>query len=188
MNSDPSNPNVFLVGAGPGNPGLLTVRAAEVLGRADLVLYDQLVPERLLDLAPPSANKVCVRDLPGQSPDKSPLLPALLLDAARAGKTVVRLKIGDPLVFGRGGEEAEALRTAGVRFEVVPGITAAIAAPAYAGIPVTHRDFNSSFTLVTGHEKEERYQEPAARERQSAVGSSDVDWETLAKLPCLAFY
>src|SRR6478736_10036139 len=105
MSLDSAHPNVFLVGAGPGSPGLLTVRAAEVLARADLVLYDQLVPERLLDLAPAAARRVCVRDLPGQHPDKYPHIHTMLIDAARAGQTVVRLKGGDPLVFGRGAEE-----------------------------------------------------------------------------------
>src|SRR5258705_11427878 len=113
---------------------------------------------------------------------------ALLIDRARAGKRVVRLKGGDPFVFGRGGEEAEALARAGVGFEIVPGVTAAIAGPAYAGIPVTHRDFNSSFTLITGHEKEDDYKDPSSRERKPAEGSSDVDWSTIAKLPCIAFY
>jgi uroporphyrinogen III methyltransferase/synthase len=101
---------------------------------------------------------------------------------------VVRLKGGDPFVFGRGGEECEALASAGVAFEVVPGITAAIGASAYAGIPVTHRDFNSSFTFITGHEKEEEYKDAAAKERDAASGSSDIDWSVVAKLPCFAFY
>src|SRR6478735_11508926 len=102
MTPDPADPRVFLVGAGPGNPGLLTLRAAEVLARADLVLYDQLVPERLLDLANPAAERRCVRDLPGTHPDKYPHIHQLLIENGRAGRTVVRLKGGDPLVFGRG--------------------------------------------------------------------------------------
>jgi uroporphyrinogen III methyltransferase / synthase len=150
--SDPTEPRVFLVGAGPGDPGLLTLRAAELLARADLVLYDQLIPRRVLDLANPTAECLCVRDLPGQHPDKYPHIHARLIEAARAGKTVVRLKGGDPFVFGRGSEEAAALREAGIEFEVVPGITAAVAASAYAGISLTHRRFASAVAFVTGHE------------------------------------
>src|SRR5207237_4068724 len=112
----------------------------------------------------------------------------LLVGKGGAGKRGVRRKGGDAFVFGRGGEECEALAAAGIAFEVVPGITAAIAAPAYAGIPVTHRDFNSSFTFVTGHEKEEEYKDPQARERDAAAGASDLDWSVIAKLPCVAFY
>src|SRR5438067_155376 len=107
-----SMPTVFLVGAGPGNPGLLTLRAAEVLAQAELVLYDQLVPERILDLVNPAAETICVRDLPGHHPDKYPHIHNLMIERARAGNRVVRLKGGDPLIFGRGGEEAEALRKA----------------------------------------------------------------------------
>jgi uroporphyrinogen III methyltransferase/synthase len=173
---DPSHPNVFLVGAGPGSPGLLTVRAAEVLGRADLVLYDQLVPERLLELAPATARKVCVRDLPGNHPEKYPHIQTLLIETARAGKTAVRLKGGDPLIFGRGGEEAEALRTAGVPYEIVPGVTAAVAAGAYLEIPLTHRNFASGIALVTGHELPTK---PGTR----------LDWRALAAFPgTLAIY
>ena len=152
MDSHHANPKVFLVGAGPGSPALLTVRAAEVLGRADLVVHDQLVPDRLLELAPASARKVCVRDLPGQHPDKYPHINNLLIESARAGQTVVRLKGGDPLIFGRGGEEAEALRGAGIPYEIVPGVTAALAAGAYLEIPLTHRNHASALALVTGHE------------------------------------
>src|SRR5262245_60255624 len=176
MNSDSSQPNVFLVGAGPGSPGLLTLRAAEVLARADLVLYDQLVPERLLDFAPAAAQKVCVRDLPGQHPEKYPHIHKLLIDTAKAGKTVVRLKGGDPLVFGRGGEEAEALRSAGVRYEIVPGVTAALAAGAFLEIPLTHRKYASAIALVTGHELPNK---PGNR----------LDWKALAAFPgTLAIY
>ncbi len=173
---DQSQPNVFLVGAGPGSPGLLTLRAAEVLARADLVLYDQLVPERLLDLAAPTARKVCVRDLPGMHPEKYPHIHALLIETARAGKTVVRLKGGDPLIFGRGGEEAEALRTAGVAYEIVPGVTAAIAAGAYLEIPLTHREYASAIAFVTGHELPNK---PGNR----------IDWKAIAAFPgTLAIY
>jgi uroporphyrinogen III methyltransferase / synthase len=176
MTSDPSNPRVFLVGAGPGSPGLLTLRAAEVLGRADLVLYDQLVPERLLELAPTTSRKVCVRDLPGLHPEKYPHIHTLLIETARAGKTVVRLKGGDPLIFGRGGEEAEALRTAGVAYEIVPGVTAAVAAGAFLEIPLTHRNYASAIALITGHELPNK---PGNR----------LDWQAIAKFPgTLAIY
>jgi uroporphyrinogen III methyltransferase/synthase len=168
-------PRVFLVGAGPGSPGLLTLRAAEVLGRADLVLYDQLVPERLLDLAP-AAQKVCVRDLPGQHPEKYPHIHSLLIETAKAGKIAVRLKGGDPLIFGRGGEEAEALRNAGVPYEIVPGVTAAAAAGAFLEIPLTHRNYASAIALVTGHELPNK---PGNR----------LDWQAIAKFPgTLAIY
>lgn len=174
--SDPSEPRVFLVGAGPGDPGLLTLRAAELLAKADLVLYDQLVPRRTLDLANPAAERVCVRDLPGQHPDKYPHIHAKLIEAARAGKTVVRLKGGDPLVFGRGGEEAETLRAAGVGYEIVPGVTAALAAAAYLDIPLTHRQHSSAVALVTGHELPNK---PGNR----------LDWAALARFPgTLAVY
>jgi uroporphyrinogen III methyltransferase/synthase len=167
---DPANPTVFLVGAGPGNPGLLTIRGAEVLARADFVLYDQLVPERLLDLAPPTAEKLCVRDLPGNHPDKYPHVHQLLIERGRAGRTVVRLKGGDPLIFGRGGEEAEALRTAGVGYEIVPGVTAALAAGAFLEIPLTHRKYASAVALVTGHELPNK-------------AGNRLDWKALAAFP-----
>ena len=173
---DSSDPRVFLVGAGPGDPGLLTLRTAEVLARADLVLYDQLVPRRLLDFANPSAERVCVRDLPGQHPDKYPHIYSRMIDAAREGKTVVRLKGGDPLIFGRGGEEAEHLRTANVPYEIVPGVTAALAAAAYLDIPLTHRLYSSAVALVTGHELPQK-------------PGNKLDWSALAKFPgTLAIY
>jgi uroporphyrinogen III methyltransferase/synthase len=173
---NPANPRVFLVGAGPGNPGLLTVRGAEVLSRADLVLYDQLVPTRLLDLAPPTAELICVRDLPGQHPDKYPHIHKKLIEAAQAGKLVVRLKGGDPLVFGRGGEEAEALRAAGLCYEIVPGVTAALAAGASLEIPLTHRLYASAIALVTGHELPHK-------------PGNKLDWKALAAFPgTLAIY
>jgi uroporphyrinogen III methyltransferase/synthase len=167
---DPANPTVFLVGAGPGNPGLLTVRAAEVLARADLVLYDQLISDQLLDLANPAAERVCVRDLPGHHPDKYPHIHQLLIAAGQSGKTVVRLKGGDPLIFGRGGEEAEALRSAGVGYEIVPGVTAALAAGAYLEVPLTHRNYASAVAFVTGHELPNK---PGNR----------LDWKALAAFP-----
>lgn len=159
---------VYLVGAGPGDPGLLTVKGAEVLRRADVVVYDRLSVATLLDLAPPAAERISVGKARGQAPVPQEDINALLVERGRAGQTVVRLKGGDPFVFARGGEEAAALRAAGVPFEVVPGITSAIAVPAYAGIPVTMRNTALSFTVVTGHE------DPATKD--------PVDWEAIARV------
>ena len=167
---------VYLVGAGPGDPGLMTRRALELIAGADAILYDRLIPPGALDGARGDAELVYVGKRPG-----SPSLPQeeineRLVELARAGRTVVRLKGGDPFVFGRGGEEAEALAAAGVPFEVVPGVTAGVAAPAYAGIPVTHRDLASAVAFVTGHEDPDK-PEPA------------IDWEALARFPgTLVFY
>src|SRR5215218_9494923 len=179
---------VYLVGAGPGDPGLMTHRSLELIAGADAILYDRLVPHGALDGAREDAELRYVGKQPGQPALAQDEINELMVDLARSGRGVVRLKGGDPFVFGRGGEECEALAEAGIPFEVVPGITAALAAPAYAGIPVTHRDFNSSFTFVTGHEKEDEYKEAASREREGAVGSSDLDWSSIARLPCVAFY
>lgn len=143
---------VYLVGAGPGDPRLITLRGAECLKIADVVVYDALANARLLELAPPHAERVSVGKRHGERCMSQEAIQELLVSEARAGKTVVRLKGGDPFVFGRGGEEAAALRAAGVRYEVVPGVTAGVAAPAYAGIPVTHRNFASAVAFVTGHE------------------------------------
>lgn len=163
---------VFLIGAGPGDPGLITVRAAELLADAQVVVYDYLASEKLLALCP-TAEKIYAGKKGANHAMSQEQINQLLIEKSKTGQKVVRLKGGDPFVFGRGGEEGEALTAAGIRFEIVPGITAAIGGLAYAGIPVTYRDFNSSFTLVTGHEKDE---------------GSDIDWNVLAKLPCLAFY
>ncbi len=164
------SPRVFLVGAGPGNPGLLTLRAVECLSQADFVLYDRLVSPRCLDHAPPAAERVCVDQLAGTHPERAPQVLQTLIDAARQGKRVVRLKGGDPMVFGRGGEEAEALRAAGVAFEVVPGVTAALGAAAFAGVPLTHRLHASAVAFVTGHEN-------------PGKGGPALDWEALARFP-----
>jgi uroporphyrinogen III methyltransferase/synthase len=181
---------VYLVGAGPGDPGLLTVRGAQLLSRADVVVYDYLSNPQLLSHCRPDVETVYVGKKAAAHSFTQEQINGLLIEKAResGGRRVVRLKGGDPFVFGRGGEECEALAAAGIPFEVVPGITAAIAAPAYAGIPVTHRDFNSSFTFITGHEKEEEYKDPDSRGREPARGSSDIDWPSVAKLPCLALY
>lgn len=157
---------VYLVGAGPGDPGLLTRRGAELLARADVVVHDRLSEISLLDLAPAGAERVDVGKSPG-APVAQEEINALLVERGLRGQCVVRLKGGDPFVFGRGGEEAQALAAAGVPFEVVPGISAAVAVPAYAGIPVTHRTLSTSFTVVTGHSRH-------------AV-DDDVDWDSLAR-------
>ncbi len=167
---------IYLVGAGPGDPGLLTIRGLEVLGRADVVIYDYLVNPRLLDYAPPQAERIYVGKKAAAHTLSQEQINQLLVDKARTPATVVRLKGGDPYVFGRGGEEALALVEAGLAFEVVPGVTAGVAAPAYAGIPVTHRDFTSSFTLVAGHESSDKTE-------------SSLDFKSLVEQKAtLAFY
>lgn len=143
---------VYLVGAGPGDPGLITARGLELLRAADVVAYDRLVAPRLLDETRPDAERVFVGRRPGEAHRDQSVVDALLVDRAQAGKTVVRLKGGDPFVFGRGAEEAQALRAAGIDYEVVPGVTSAIAVPAYAGIPVTQRGVARSFVVLTAHE------------------------------------
>lgn len=142
----------YLVGTGPGDPGLVTLRAWELVRGADVIVYDYLASEQLVGSARPDAEKIYVGKKAAQHTLRQESINELLVRLAREGKSVVRLKGGDPFVFGRGGEEAEELRQAGVPFEVVPGVTSGVAAPAYAGIPVTHRDATSCLTLVTGHE------------------------------------
>src|SRR5438874_4433941 len=154
---------VYLVGAGPGDPGLITAKGLELLRSADVVVYDRLVSPALLAQAPAEAERI-LRGTDQQD------VNALLIDRAREGLNVVRLKGGDPFVFGRGAEECEALAAAGVSYEVIPGVTSAIAVPAAAGIPVTHRRVASGFAVVAGHECD---------------GRSDLDWEALARLPTL---
>jgi uroporphyrinogen III methyltransferase / synthase len=162
---------VHLVGAGPGDPGLLTVRALELLQRADVLVYDRLSQESLLDLAPAAAERIDVGKAPGHVRLAQSEINDLLIERGRRGETVVRLKGGDPFVFARGGEETAALVAAGVPFEVVPGITSAIAVPAYAGIPVTLRHSSTSVTIVTGHEQ------PGP---EGAEGT--VDWQAVARV------
>jgi uroporphyrinogen III methyltransferase / synthase len=167
---------VYLVGAGPGDPGLMTRRSLELIATADVILYDRLVPPGALDGARQDAELRYVGKEPGAPAMQQDVLNDLLVELGRAGRRVVRLKGGDPFVFGRGGEEAEALAAAGVDFEVVPGVTAGVAAPAYAGIPVTHRDAASAVAFVTGHE------DPAKE-------GSALDWDALARFPgTLVFY
>ena len=151
----PSTGTVYLIGAGPGDPGLITVRGMELLRTADVVVYDRLAHPSLLNHARPDAEKIYVGKASAQHAMKQPDINALLIAKAKEGKSVARLKGGDPFVFGRGGEEAEECRAADVLFQIVPGVTSAIAAPAYAGIPVTHRDAASSFAVITGHERDD---------------------------------
>jgi uroporphyrinogen III methyltransferase / synthase len=167
---------VYLVGAGPGDPGLMTARSLDLIASADAVFYDRLIPPGALDGAREDAELVYVGKQPGVPSVPQDEIGDRLIEAAQAGKSVVRLKGGDPFVFGRGGEEGEALRAAGVEFEVVPGVTAGVAATAYAGIPVTHRDDASAVAFVTGHEDPEK-------------AESALDWDALARFPgTLVFY
>mgnify|MGYP001817166084 CR=1 FL=1 len=163
----PANGFVSLIGAGPGDPGLLTLRGAEALASADVVVYDYLANPALLDHAPAGAERIYVGKKAGCHTLSQEEINALLVERGLSGQRVARLKGGDPFVFGRGGEEALALVEAGIPFEVVPGITSAVAAPAYAGIPVTHRGLASSFAVITGHE------DPTKDE-------SALDWSKLA--------
>src|SRR5215831_15266161 len=142
---------VYLVGAGPGDLGLVTLRAKECIENADVIVYDHLANPDALGWAREDAEVICVGKHAGESRTQVQI-NALLIEKAREGKQVVRLKGGDPFVFGRGAEEAQAIGDAGIQFEIVPGITSAIAGPAYAGIPMTHRAHNSHVTFFTGHE------------------------------------
>jgi uroporphyrinogen III methyltransferase/synthase len=158
---------VYLIGAGPGDPGLITVRGRECIALADVVMYDYLANERLLEYARPGAELIYAGKVGGAHNREQAHINELLVTKARAGKVVARLKGGDPFVFGRGGEECEALVEAGIPFQIVPGVTAGIGAAAYAGIPLTHRDVTTSVAFVTGHE-------------HPAKDSSEIDWERLS--------
>jgi uroporphyrin-III C-methyltransferase len=142
---------VYLVGAGPGDPKLLTVRAVELLKEADVVIYDRLVGESILNLVPEKAEKIYVGKRTGKHEIPQEKITELIIEKAQLGAKVVRLKGGDPFIFGRGGEEAEALVESNIEFEVVPGVSSAVAAPTYAGIPLTHRDYAASVAIITGH-------------------------------------
>jgi uroporphyrinogen III methyltransferase/synthase len=158
---------VYLVGAGPGDPGLITVNGRECIGRADVILYDYLAHKGLLEYAPAGAELIYAGKVGGAHNREQWQINEMLVNKALAGNVVVRLKGGDPFVFGRGGEECEALVSAGIPFEIVPGITSGIAAPAYAGIPLTHRNFTTSVAFVTGHESHGKE-------------ASEIDWERLS--------
>lgn len=159
---------VFIIGAGPGDYKLLTLRAVECIRKADVIVYDRLVSRKVLSFARPDAELIYVGKLPDSHPVPQERINEILIKKACEGRIVARVKGGDPFVFGRGGEEAEALHDKGITFEIIPGVTSAIAVPAYAGIPVTHRDFCSSLHIVTGHERPDK-------------NASAIDYEMLAK-------
>lgn len=165
---------VYLVGAGPGDPGLLTIKAKKVLEKADVIIYDYLANKRFLDFCKKEAEKIYVGKKGGSHTLPQDEINKLLVKKAKEGKIVVRLKGGDPFLFGRGGEEAEALIEENIPFEVIPGITSAIAVPAYAGIPVTHRNYTSTLAIITGHEAEGKEE-------------SKIDFSALAKIGTLVF-
>jgi uroporphyrin-III C-methyltransferase len=142
---------VYLVGAGPGDPQLLTIKAVKVLKEADVVIYDRLVGEEILCLAPEGAEMIYVGKRTGKHEVPQDKITELIVEKAQSGGKIVRLKGGDPFIFGRGGEEAEALVEKGIEFEVVPGVSSSVAAPMYAGIPLTHRDYAASVAIITGH-------------------------------------
>jgi uroporphyrin-III C-methyltransferase len=159
---------VYLVGSGPGDPELLTIKAKRLIESAEVILYDQLPGEAILKMLPESAEKIDVGKYAGNHKLSQWQINELLVKRAKEGKIVVRLKGGDPYLFGRGGEEAQTLAQEGIEVEIVPGITSAIAVPAYAGIPITHRDYASMVTFITGHEDPEKE-------------DTALDWELLAR-------
>ncbi len=167
-----ANGIVYIVGAGPGDPGLITVKGLACLRAADVVLYDRLAASELLDEVPVHAELIDVGKEPKAHRRSQAEINTLLIEKAREGKVVVRLKGGDPFVFGRGGEECQALAEAGVRYEVVPGVSSAIAVPAYAGIPVTQRGVTTAFTVVAGH---------------TGGSDSDIDWTSISRTGTVVF-
>jgi uroporphyrin-III C-methyltransferase len=172
MPNNVTNGMVYIVGGGPGDPGLITVKGLQCLRHADVVLYDRLIAPELLNEVPAHAELIDVGKEPKRHRRSQDEINTLLIEKAYEGKIVVRLKGGDPFVFGRGGEECQALAEAGIRYEVIPGVSSAIAVPAYAGIPVTQRGVTTAFTVVTGH-----------------TGGSDsaIDWEAISRIGTLVF-
>lgn len=166
---------VYIVGAGPGDPKLLTIRGLECIQQSDVIMYDRLVNPALLNHAKKDAELIYCGKEPGKHGLIQEEIHRVLVEKAEQGYTVTRLKGGDPFVFGRGGEEAAILRQAGIGYEIVPGITAGIAAPAYAGIPVTHRNHATSFAIVTGHGRAEK-------------GKDFLDWASISHIDTVAFY
>ena len=171
-NRSSTNGIVYIVGGGPGDPGLITVKGLDCLRRADVVLYDRLVAQELLTQASAQAEMIDVGKEPRRHRRSQAEINTLLIEKARAGKIVVRLKGGDPFVFGRGGEECQALAEAGVQYEVVPGVSSAVAVPAYAGIPVTQRGVTTAFTVVAGH---------------TGASDSTIDWEAVSRIGTIVF-
>ena len=165
---------VYLIGGGPGDPGLITVKGKEILGKADAVVHDYLVNPELLSYTKPGAELICVGKKAGHKVMPQGRINKLLVEKARGGRIVARLKGGDPFIFGRGGEEVEVLAAEGIDFEIVPGVTSASAVPAYAGIPLTHRKIASSFAVVTGHEN-------------PAKGESGIEWDIVARMGTVVF-
>jgi uroporphyrin-III C-methyltransferase len=173
---------VLLVGAGPGDPELITIAAWKALKGADVVVHDALISEELLDEIPPGCQKIFVGKRGGHVSTNQEAICDLLVDLARQGKRVARLKGGDPFVFGRGGEEALRLAEAGIPFRVIPGLTAGVAAPAYAGIPITHRGVNANVAFLTGHEAPENVPDGDG-------GGTRIDWEAVGRaFPVLVLY
>jgi uroporphyrin-III C-methyltransferase len=171
-NSSSPNGIVYIVGGGPGDPGLITVKGLDCLRRADVVLYDRLVSQELLSEVPTHAELIDVGKEPKRHRRSQEEINVLLIEKAQEGRIVVRLKGGDPFVFGRGGEECQALAEAGIRYEVVPGVSSAIAVPAYAGIPVTQRGVTTAFTVVAGH---------------TGGSDSSIDWDAISKIGTIVF-
>ena len=171
-NLSPANGIVYIVGGGPGDPGLITVKGLECLRRADVVLHDRLVARELLTEVSFHAELINVGKEPKRHRRSQDEINRLLIEKAREGKIVVRLKGGDPFVFGRGGEECQALAQAGIRYEVIPGVSSATAVPAYAGIPVTHRGVTTAFTVVAGH---------------AGTADSNIDWAAISRIGTIVF-